>query len=316
MAMVRIVFDKFRLALQILVFSFVITSCVFSQEKKPDDRVASNSSSVSAAVGQDHDNTDAAAPNTYDIKSEGKSFLKDILKDQKAIYTSPAHIKKKDLAYLVPIGIGVAALLATDRQYMIEINEHPGRSGTRFSYHVGQASDYPTAIGIVAGLYGFGKITHSDHMTETGKLTAEALIDSTILVEILKVATRRERPSFGGIDPMELDSSRGRFEVGGESFPSGHSIEVWSIVGVLSEQYKDNPWVVYTAYGLASLVSVSRVTSRQHFASDVLVGSTLGYLIGRYVARSHSGGRHPIPTIGPVVNRTTKTYGLNVGINF
>jgi hypothetical protein len=36
-------------------------------------------------------------------------------------------------------------------------------------------------------------------------------------------------------------------------------------------------------YGLATAVSASRVMARQHFPSDVLVGSTLGYLIGGYV---------------------------------
>jgi len=46
----------------------------------------------------------------YDIGSDGRSFLRDILKDQKAIFTSPAHIKKKDLRYLVPIGIAMAEL--------------------------------------------------------------------------------------------------------------------------------------------------------------------------------------------------------------
>ena len=36
-------------------------------------------------------------------------------------------------------------------------------------------------------------------------------------------------------------------------------------------------------YGLAATVSASRVMARQHFPSDVVVGSTLGYLIGGYV---------------------------------
>ncbi|HMD21032.1 MAG TPA: phosphatase PAP2 family protein, partial [Alloacidobacterium sp.] len=35
-------------------------------------------------------------------------------------------------------------------------------------------------------------------------------------------------------------------------------------------------------------VSVSRVLARQHFPSDVIVGSTFGYLIGDYVFRHRS----------------------------
>jgi len=43
-------------------------------------------------------------------------------------------------------------------------------------------------------------------------------------------------------------------------------------------------------YGVASTVSVSRVLARQHFPSDVVVGSTFGYLIGGYVLQSPVAG--------------------------
>ena len=39
------------------------------------------------------------------------------------------------------------------------------------------------------------------------------------------------------------------------------------------------------AYGLAGAVSFSRVTSGDHFPSDVAAGSVVGFLIGRYVSR-------------------------------
>jgi hypothetical protein len=41
------------------------------------------------------------------------------------------------------------------------------------------------------------------------------------------------------------------------------------------------------AYGAASSVSVARLLSREHFASDVLVGSALGWYVGRQVYRAH-----------------------------
>ena len=40
-------------------------------------------------------------------------------------------------------------------------------------------------------------------------------------------------------------------------------------------------------YGIAAAVSISRFTGRNHFLSDVLVGSALGYGIGRYVYKTH-----------------------------
>jgi membrane-associated phospholipid phosphatase len=40
-------------------------------------------------------------------------------------------------------------------------------------------------------------------------------------------------------------------------------------------------------YGLATAVSLTRVLGQQHFSSDVLVGSAVGWLVGRYVFRKH-----------------------------
>src|SRR5260370_18894772 len=41
------------------------------------------------------------------------------------------------------------------------------------------------------------------------------------------------------------------------------------------------------AYGLASLVSVSRVKAHQHFLSDVLVGSVIGNLVAQNIYSRH-----------------------------
>src|SRR5581483_2804481 len=40
-------------------------------------------------------------------------------------------------------------------------------------------------------------------------------------------------------------------------------------------------------YGLASAVTLSRVTSKQHFASDAFIASALSWYLGRQVYRAH-----------------------------
>jgi hypothetical protein len=47
------------------------------------------------------------------------------------------------------------------------------------------------------------------------------------------------------------------------------------------------PWVEWLTYGTATAVSVTRFTSLQHFPSDVVVGSTVRYLIGRHIFHEH-----------------------------
>lgn len=61
----------------------------------------------------------------------------------------------------------------------------------------------------------------------------------------------------------------------------------WAFAHVVAEEYPG--WKVKLAvYSLATTVSVSRAMGRQHFPSDALVGSTMGYLIGGYVYNHHS----------------------------
>jgi membrane-associated phospholipid phosphatase len=42
--------------------------------------------------------------------------------------------------------------------------------------------------------------------------------------------------------------------------------------------------VKWGAYALATGVSLSRYPAKKHFTSDILVGATLGYVTGTYMA--------------------------------
>jgi len=44
-----------------------------------------------------------------------REFFKNILRDQKAIWTSPFHLGRTDAKWLMPSGIGLMALITTDR---------------------------------------------------------------------------------------------------------------------------------------------------------------------------------------------------------
>src|SRR5439155_1507881 len=58
------------------------------------------------------------------------------------------------------------------------------------------------------------------------------------------------------------------------------------IASVLAHEYPGTLSQIL-AYGLATTVSATRVTGQQHFASDVIIGSALGWYFGRQVYRAH-----------------------------
>ena len=203
------------------------------------------------------------------------SHIKDFVEDQKQIWTSPSRIRLADAPWLVPLAGITAGLFVTDRQYSASLSQNP----TTLS-HYKTFSDYGVAslIGAGAGLYVLSFPTHNEHWRETGFLAGEAALNSLVAVEALKYSLGRQRPYQG--------NGSGSFFQGGTSFPSEHSAAAWAIAGVIAHEYQGTLPRLF-AYGMASAVSFSRVHARQHFPSDVLVGSVLGYLVSQNVYRRH-----------------------------
>jgi membrane-associated phospholipid phosphatase len=73
---------------------------------------------------------------------------------------------------------------------------------------------------------------------------------------------------------------------GGDSFPSAHATQAFSLATVISE-YADSPWASVAAYGLASLVGLARIEQRAHYVSDVAAGAVIGTLSAKAVMLRH-----------------------------
>ncbi|HEY0377134.1 MAG TPA: phosphatase PAP2 family protein [Pyrinomonadaceae bacterium] len=258
----------------------------------------------------------APAPQASPAPSLERRFFKNFLGDQRAIWTLPLHLHKHDARWLVPLALSTAALVTTD-PYSADLAER--RTRIKVSRDISYAgSPYGTAA-IAGTFYLVGRAAHNARARETGLLGAEAILDGYVVSIGLKAATQRPRP-------RESDG-RGEFFEGGRSFPSGHAISAWSLATVVAEEYKDRAVVRFGAYGFAALVSVARYTGRSHFLSDVLVGSAVGYGIGRYVYRKHhdagSGEAGDIttrsslvPYVLPRYDRRAHSYGVTLAWDF
>jgi membrane-associated phospholipid phosphatase len=188
-----------------------------------------------------------------------------VLTDQRAIWTSPARIRTKDLIWLAPLAAATGVAIATDHHTMSTVVSHDARF-----------------IAAPVALFAVGHYEQNEKARETGLLGAEALVDAVAVEQGLKLVFWRERPA--------LDNSRGLFYQSGagwdSSFPSSHATLAWSSAAVIAEEYR-SPWVRVGVYALATGVSLTRVMGQEHFPTDVLVGSAAGWLVGHYVARSH-----------------------------
>jgi hypothetical protein len=209
-----------------------------------------------------------------------RSLPLNVVKDQRAIRTSPAKIRVKDLNWLVPLGAVTGLAIATDRDAMVHVVPLDAKLNKRSV----DASNVLTGGMIAApvGLLGWGALRNNPRAREAGLLGAEAMADGVVVEQGMKLIFWRERPF--------TNNANGKFFKTGvgvdSSFPSSHSVIAWASAAVLAGEY-DSTFQRLLIYSAATGVSVTRVMGQQHFPSDVIVGSAVGWLVGRYVFRRH-----------------------------
>src|SRR5438477_10269345 len=209
----------------------------------------------------------------------GRGFhglARDFLGDQEQIWKSPAKLRFPDTEWLVPLSGATAGLFVTDRDFSKHLSQNPT---TISHYKTLSNAGVAALVGGAGGMWVMGHVSHNEHWSETGFLAGEAALNSLVMVEVLKYSLRRERPYQG-------DGSGPFFQSGGTSFPSEHADAAWSVAGVIAHEYP-GPLTKIMAYGLASLVDISRVRAQQHFPSDVVVGAMIGNLVAQHIYSRH-----------------------------
>jgi membrane-associated phospholipid phosphatase len=210
---------------------------------------------------------------TINFQASADNPLLEIARDQKVIWQAPFHVKEH-WNWIVPLAATTGFLISRDDPWFKEYK--PSRHTVQVSKNISALGSTPVTYAAAGTMYLLGKASGSSQFSRIGVLGLEALVNSTIVSYGLKLATQRERPHTGDLD--------GSFFEGGSSFPSGHAMSAWSLASAVANSGHQPLFLQIAAYGLATAVSVSRVTGEKHYPSDVLMGSAMGFLIGRYVA--------------------------------
>jgi hypothetical protein len=201
-------------------------------------------------------------------------FIQHLALDQQQFWTGPTKMTLGSAKSFLEFAAFTGILMRSDSWINAQVPDRPNQLK-----HSLDLSNYATysLVGIGAGSFLWGHAVHDDHLQESGSLSGEAAINATALAYLLKNLSGRPRPDHPG---------SGSFFHRGDSFPSEHSALAWSVASVVAHEYP-GPLTKVLAYGLASTVTLTRVTSRQHFASDAFVGSILGWYMARQVYRAH-----------------------------
>ncbi|MGJ5820925.1 phosphatase PAP2 family protein [Paludibaculum fermentans] len=218
-----------------------------------------------------------ATPGAPQPGNPATRFLRDVTADQKRIWTSPFHMTQRQFWTLaVPLVGGTVALKSVDRRITGELpnsNDQILWSGRASrigaGYTLAAGTIFPTLIGQAKG---------NAKATSLGRSGVEALANGLLVTYATKWIFWRERPDVPG--------GKGSLWSGGSSFPSGHAMSSFAVATAIAQNRKCPKWMAITLYSAAAVISLSRVSSRRHFASDIYFGAFSGILIGRSVARA------------------------------
>src|SRR5450631_240469 len=183
-------------------------------------------------------------------------------------------VRPNNLKWELPIAAATGLLIATSDTH---INNHiQSQTFVQNSVHASNIG-LGIELGAAGLMYLRGCTGHrSSYMANTGFTALEAMGAADLMTFGIKSATNRQYAYHS--------NSQGEFWEGGRSFPSGHAAASFAFASVIAHRYPHNFWIKWGAYGLATGVSFARVGGKKHFASDILVGGTLGYVTGTYLA--------------------------------
>jgi membrane-associated phospholipid phosphatase len=208
-----------------------------------------------------------------------KEFLLNFGNDFVDVLVSPKKWKGKDfLNFSAVMGAGLF-LYAVDQDIQQWVGEHRSSSSEDIFKVITHLGDGVVLIGLMAALYVSGEVSDNNSLRKTALLSLESMLTTGVVIRGLKSVAGRARPWTGesshSFHPFSTKSSFA-------SFPSGHASSAFAVAAVIADQ-SNKVYVDVIAYSLATLVAISRVHIDKHWASDILVGSAIGYFVAKKI---------------------------------
>ena len=139
--------------------------------------------------------------------------------------------------------------------------------------------------GAALAAYVGGRVFEKPAITAAGADLMQAQVLAATMTQGIKFAVQRTRPDGEA-----------------RSFPSGHASAAFATAAVVHQHFGRK--AAFPAYAIAVYTSTSRLQANSHYASDVIVGATLGLIVGRTVSLDIAQSRlqlTPTPIRGGVM---------------
>ena len=228
--------------------------------------------------------------NITPTSSFGRAYASSYWTDTKSAFTNPFRWKTGQIIAAGAVVAGTIALIAWGDK---PIQQFYYRNSSVFVSNTSYYFFSPLGSGLISipalgVFYACGVIWKNKRAKETGLKGLEAYVITAVFTQVIKQITHRHRPYQD--NPPNPHNWDGPFSWGGDygtfgynSFPSGHSSAIFAIATVIGLEYWDTKWVPIVCFGLAGFTALYRLAINDHWASDVLFGSALGFAVGSMV---------------------------------
>jgi len=232
-----------------------------------------------SAVAQTRPDTDPSAPSVTQLsESDPMRFVRWTVQDP-ADWIRTSSWKRAgrfglSLAVLVPMS-------RLDERLLSGREKAEGRYGEILE--IANEFGGPNAIWFPVTIFGASLFTTDTKFQDAAFTSMQSPVYAYFLTALSKRAIVGRRRPYEEMGAYEFEFLSNR----NSSFPSGHATTAWAIV---------TPWMVYYD-GPASKVlgvfaagtAISRMQRQQHWLTDVVAGSALGFATGYWLAKRHMG---------------------------
>jgi membrane-associated phospholipid phosphatase len=244
-----------------------------------------------------------------------RNLFRRFFEDQRFLLGTWWPEESRRVGFSLPLGIAVAGAAGSapgglDLRWQRSLEGWTTGGRRDVAEGISRLGDSESAILLVGTAYFASRWAGNDRIARASSLSAEALMNTAVYTTLLKKVSRRERPVAAGTGAFFV--ARPEDGRSTDSFPSGHAAGAFAVAAVMSHEFRDRPWVPWTAYGAAGLVALSRVGLGRHFPSDVVAGAVLGRSLGRMVVRQSDGeaGSRPWTRFEPLVDPQNEGLGI------
>lgn len=227
------------------------------------------------------------------------SFFRTVAGDAGYVFTSPLRMSTADGIKLALLGGVTAGLIfygdeGWDEEFGVEGHHELLKPLQAFTKPGQWYDDTSTLVffgGLSAAMLTGGLIARDRKLLETTRLMGESFALTQLIMVASKRLIGRSRP-FNNEGATEFHLFRLRSERAYHSMPSSHTASIFSMMTVIAKQYPQW-WVRYPAYAFGLSVALERADSRNHWASDILMGGAVGYCVGNLLVKhTRQNGRH------------------------